>query len=169
MGHVKPQSVAVFPGSFDPLTSGHVDIIERSLAVFERVIIAVIRNPTKAPLLSIEERVELIRKTFPDQIDRIEVDAFTGLLAEYLRIKDHKVVIRGLRAISDFDYEAQMALVNRHLNSNLETFFMVAREEHSYISSSLVKQIAPLGGDVSKMVPPHVGELLKKKFAAKKA
>lgn len=156
--------IAVIPGSFDPLTNGHVDIITRALAIFDRVIVGVVSNPAKEALFSAEERMALVRGHFASAAGRLEVGSFSGLLVDYLRQVGTSVVIRGLRAISDFDYEAQMALVNKRLCPAVETLFLVAREENSYISSSLVKQIAPLGGDVSKLVPPVVEQALRRKF-----
>lgn len=157
-------SVAVFPGSFDPLTNGHVDIIERSLGIFERVVVGVLNNPSKQALFTDDERVALIERQFSRFRGRISVVSFSGLLVEFVQSVKSRVVIRGLRAISDFDYEAQMALINRKLAPNIETFFLTAREEHSYISSSVVKQVALLGGDVSKMVPAVVEKALTKKW-----
>jgi pantetheine-phosphate adenylyltransferase len=161
---MKGATVAVFPGSFDPLTNGHVDIIFRALAIFEKVVVGVVANPSKGPVFSVEQRVALIQEHFQEWGERIEVGSFNGLLVEYVRTVGTNVVIRGLRAISDFDYEAQMALVNKKLSADLETLFLVAREENSYISSTLVKQIAPLGGDVSGMVPKAVERALRERF-----
>lgn len=160
---VSPTSVAVFPGSFDPLTNGHVDIIERALGIFERVVVGVLHNPAKHALFNDEERVALIERQFSRFRGRVSVVSFSGLLVDFVLSVKSRVVIRGLRAISDFDYEAQMALINRKLAPNVETFFLTAREEHSYISSTVVKQVALLGGDVSKMVPPVVEKALVKK------
>jgi pantetheine-phosphate adenylyltransferase len=160
----KPISTAVFPGSFDPLTNGHVDIIERSLAIFDTVIVGVLNNPAKSTLFSPEERVALISAQFASLKGRVRVQSFSGLLVEFVKSVDSKVIVRGLRAISDFDYEAQMALVNRKLTPDVETFFLTAREEHSYISSSVVRQVAMLGGDVSEMVPSLVVKALRKKY-----
>lgn len=153
--------IAVFPGSFDPLTNGHVDIVKRSLEVFEKLIVAVVENPSKQAMFTVEERKNLIQEEFSGLGDRVEAGSFKGLLVDYLKELNVYIVIRGLRAISDFDYETQMALVNRNLNPRVETFFLMAKEENSYISSSLVKQIAPLGGDVSKFVPKVVQKALK--------
>jgi pantetheine-phosphate adenylyltransferase len=155
--------VAVIPGSFDPLTNGHVDIIERALGIFGRVIVGVLSNPSKTALFTDTERVEIIEKQFASYKGRISVVSFSGLLVEFVKSVRSKVVIRGLRAISDFDYEAQMSLINRKLDDSIETLFLTAREEHSYISSSIVKQVALLGGDVSDMVPPVVVKALQKK------
>ena len=154
----------IFPGSFDPLTSGHVDIVVRGLELFDKVIVAVLSNPTKDSLFTVQERLELIRHEFAAYKGRVEVDAFRGLLVSYAKKKGTKVIIRGLRAISDFDYEAQMALTNRKLSSNLETVFLATREEYSYISSTVVKQVARFGGDVTQFVPKGVAKALKKRF-----
>ncbi|NLF25039.1 MAG: pantetheine-phosphate adenylyltransferase [Deltaproteobacteria bacterium] len=156
--------VAVIPGSFDPLTNGHMDLITRTLSIFDRVIVGVISNPAKSCLFTIEERMALIRGCCAAFGDRLAVGSFSGLLVDYLKQVGTLVMVRGLRAISDFDYEAQMALINKRLSPEVETFFLVAREENSYVSSSLVRQIAPLGGDVSKLVPPLVEAALKRKF-----
>ena len=160
-------TVAVFPGSFDPLTNGHVDIIERSLVLFGHVIVGVLHNPSKKALFTDEERVALITRQFARYRGRVEVVSFSGLLVEFVQSVKSRVVIRGLRAISDFDYEAQMALINRKLAPYIETLFLTAREEHSYISSTVVKQVAMLGGDVSDMVPPVVASALSKKWRMK--
>lgn len=159
-----PRSVAVFPGSFDPLTNGHVDIIERSIKIFDRIVIGVLDNPSKHGLLTAAERVNLIATQFSGYRGKIEVQSFSGLLVEFAKKLQARVIIRGLRAISDFDYEAQMALINRNLAPTVETFFLTAREEHSYISSTVVKQVALLGGDVSTMVPEVVAKALHHKY-----
>jgi len=158
-----PVTTAVFPGSFDPLTNGHVDIIERSSEIFQHVIVAVLFNPSKDSLFTQAERVALISKQFTRYRGRVSVVSFSGLLVDFVQSTKSRVVIRGLRAISDFDYEAQMALINRNLAPRIETFFLTAREEHSYISSTVVKQVALLGGDVSGMVPKVVSDALAKK------
>ena len=155
--------VAVIPGSFDPLTNGHVDIIERALGIFGSVVVGVLSNPSKSALFTEAERVALIERQFSRYKGRISVISFSGLLVEFVKSVKSKVVIRGLRAISDFDYEAQMSLINRKLDDSIETLFLTAREEHSYISSTIVKQVALLGGDVSDMVPPVVARALEKK------
>jgi pantetheine-phosphate adenylyltransferase len=155
--------VAVIPGSFDPLTNGHVDIIERALGIFGQVVVGVLSNPSKKALFSEAERVAIIERQFSGYKGRVSVVSFSGLLVEFVKSVKSKVVIRGLRAISDFDYEAQMSLINRRLDDSIETLFLTAREEHSYISSTIVKQVALLGGDVSDMVPPVVEKALNKK------
>ncbi len=161
-----PTAVGVFPGSFDPLTNGHVDIVNRSLTIFDRIIIGVLDNPSKQGLFTAEERVRLIASQFAHYQGRVEVHSFSGLLVEFAQQVGARVIVRGLRAISDFDYEAQMALINRNLTPTVETFFLTAREEHSYISSTVVKQVALLGGDVSSMVPGVVAKALRKKYLA---
>ena len=157
--------VAVFPGSFDPLTNGHVDIIERGRYLFDRVIVSVLVNRDKSPLFTIDERVAMIREVFRDQ-DDVEVDTFNGLLVEYARRKGAHAIIRGLRAVSDFEYEFQMALMNRRLNHDLETVFLMPAEQYTYTSSRLIKEVFTLGGEVSGLVPPVVEERLRQKQSA---
>lgn len=159
-------SAAVFPGSFDPLTNGHLDIITRGLKIFDKIVIAVVGNPDKKTLFSVEERLKLIRIEFKEYGNSVQVESFSGLLVDFLRHEHVKVIIRGLRAISDFDYEAQLALVNRNLG-DVETCFLVATEENAYISSSMVKQIAEFGGSVSRFVPQSIEEALQEKFRSK--
>ena len=149
------RSLAVFPGSFDPITNGHLDIVERGLRVFERVRAAILINPEKRPLFSIDERVRLIQETYAGD-PRVEVDTFSGLLVDYAEKVGATVIIRGIRAISDFEFEFQMALMNRKLNPSIETVFMMPAESYSYVSSRLVKEIFQLGGRVSDLVPPVV-------------
>jgi pantetheine-phosphate adenylyltransferase len=149
------ESLAVFPGSFDPITNGHLDLVERGLRVFDRVRLAILVNPDKKPLFSIEERVALIRDTYIDN-PRVEVDTFSGLLVDYAEEVGATVIIRGIRAISDFEFEFQMALMNRRLNPVIETVFMMPAESYSYVSSRLVKEVFQLGGRVSDLVPPVV-------------
>ena len=149
------KSLAVFPGSFDPITNGHLDIVDRGLNVFDRVRLAILANPEKEPLFSVEERVSLIRETFTGN-PRVEVDTFSGLLVDYAERVGATVIIRGIRAISDFEFEFQMALMNRRLNPAIETVFMMPAESYSYVSSRLVKEIFQLGGRVSDLVPPVV-------------
>ncbi len=159
---------AVFPGSFDPFTNGHIDIVERSLEIFETVHVAVLENLSKNALFTPEERVELIEKIFKKRKQKVVVETFSGLLVDYVKKVKSRVIIRGLRAISDFDYEAQMALMNRQLDHRVETLFMMTREENSYISSTLVKQVAPYGGDVSMLVHPIIAKALQAKYSKKK-
>ena len=154
--------LALFPGSFDPLTNGHVDIVLRSAHLFERVLIAVLVNPEKKPLFTPDERVDIIRRVFREY-PNVEVDTFAGLLGEYARAKRASAIVRGLRAVSDFEYEFQMALMNRHLEPTLETVFMMPAEQYTYISSRLIKEVFTLGGEVTGLVPPVVEEQLREK------
>ncbi len=158
-------SLAVFPGSFDPITNGHLDIVDRGLAVFDRVRMAILMNPEKQPLFSVEERVALIREAYRGN-SRVEVDTFSGLLVDYAERVGASVIIRGIRAISDFEYEFQMALMNRRLNPQIETVFMMPAESYSYVSSRLVKEVFQLGGRVSDLVPPIVERRLSEKYGA---
>lgn len=144
--------LAICPGSFDPVTNGHLQIIARAAAMFDRVIVVVMANQNKKPLFSAEERVELLRRATAD-MPNVEIDAYKGLLAEYAREKQASVIVKGLRAMSDFEYEFQMALTNRKLNPAVETVFLATGAEHMYLSSSLVKQVADLGGDIREFVP----------------
>ena len=144
--------LAVYPGSFDPLTNGHVDIIERGARLFDRIVIALLINRDKAPLFSIEERLELTREVFRTQ-PNVEVDTFDGLLVDYAHRRRANVIVRGLRAISDFEYELQMALMNRRLSDDIETVFMMPAEPYTYVSSRLVKEVFALGGSVTGLVP----------------
>src|SRR5580765_6590795 len=148
-------TLAVYPGSFDPLTNGHVDIIERGARLFDRIIVAILVNAEKSPLFSTAERVDIARKVFKDHTN-VEVDTFDGLLVDYVAKRKANVLVRGLRAVSDFEYEFQMALMNRHLNPSIETVFMMPSEQYTYVSSRLVKEVAALGGSVSGLVPPLV-------------
>lgn len=154
--------VALYPGTFDPPTNGHVDIIERSLQIFDRVIVAIALNVRKAPLFSTEERLALIREAVGPR-PNFEVDAFTGLLVDYVRRRQARVVIRGLRAIADFEYEFQLAHMNRKLAPGVDTVFLPTTEDNFYISSSLVKEIASFGGDVSGVVPACVNRALQQR------
>ncbi len=160
-------NVAVYPGSFDPFTNGHLDIVGRALKAFDRIIIAVAINPGKAGLFSIDERMELIRRVFAGD-ERVEVDSFTGLLVNYLRAKDARAVVRGLRAVSDFEYEFQMANMNRKLYANAETFFLMTGHDYFYVSSSLVKEVATLGGCLAGLVLVLIREELEKKVGGGK-
>lgn len=156
--------IAVFPGSFDPLTNGHVDIIERGCYIFDRVIVSVLINQAKTPLFTIDERVDIIREVFKDK-SNVEVDTFDGLLVDYGRRKGAHAIIRGLRAVSDFEYEFQMALMNRRLNHDIETVFLMPAEQYTYTSSRLIKEVFMLGGEVSGLVPGVVEERLRHKQA----
>lgn len=157
-------SVAIYPGSFDPLTNGHLSIIKGGLVVVDKLIVAVLSNPKKQSLFSVEERIELIREAVGVDEQRIEVDSFNGLLVDYCRKKNVKVVVRGLRAVADFEYELQMANMNRHLYEDMETVFLMANDAYFYVSSNIVKEAASLGGDVSALVPPNVSVRLKAKL-----
>ncbi len=154
--------VAVYPGTFDPLTNGHVDIIQRGAALFDRIVVAILINPAKSPLFSIEERLEMARGVFESRPD-VEVDTFDGLLVDYARRRQASVIVRGLRAISDFENEMQMALMNRHLSSTIETILMMPAESYTYLSSRLVKEVFALGGSVRGLVPDLVEARLKEK------
>ena len=154
--------LALFPGSFDPLTNGHVDIVLRSAHLFERVLIAVLVNPEKKPLFTPDERVEIIRQVFREY-PNVEVETFAGLLVEYARHKRASAIVRGLRAVSDFEYEFQMALMNRHLEPTLETVFMMPAEQYTYLSSRLIKEVFSLGGEVRGLVPSVVEDRLRHK------
>ena len=147
--------IAVYPGSFDPLTNGHVDIIERGARLFDRIVVAILRNAEKRPLFTVDERLAMIRETFQDR-PNVEGDAFDGLLVDYVASREATVIVRGLRAVSDFEYEMQMALMNRHLNPAVETAFMMPAEQYTYVSSRLVKEVASLGGSVTGLVPINV-------------
>jgi len=158
---------AIYPGSFDPITNGHVDIIQRGKKIFDSIIVGVLDNPKKSPFFSTEERVELIRQVFAN--DRaIEVKSFSGLLVDFARQNNVNIVIRGLRAISDFEYEFQMALMNRKLAGDIETLFMMPSLKYSFLSSNLVREAFQLGGCVKGLVPPLVEEALKNKLSNSK-
>ena len=154
---------ALCPGTFDPVTNGHLDIIRRATGLFDRVVVAVVANPAKAPLFEVAERVEMIGEAVHD-LDTVDVDSFPGLLVDYARAEGIGAIVKGLRAVSDFEYEIQMAQMNRHL-SEIETCFVATSPRWSYLSSSLVKEVAKFGGDVSSLVPEHVSRKLKEKFA----
>jgi pantetheine-phosphate adenylyltransferase len=158
------KKLAIFPGSFDPLTNGHVSIIERALAIFDEVIVAVTINVSKTPFLETDERMRLIRACFPSD-DRVIIEQLDGLLAHYARERGACAIVRGLRAPSDFEYELQMSHMNRHLNRELETVFFSAEAEGSYVSSSLVREVASLGGDVTDLVPGPVAQTLRERFS----
>ncbi|HEY0549580.1 MAG TPA: pantetheine-phosphate adenylyltransferase [Verrucomicrobiae bacterium] len=155
---------AIYPGSFDPFTNGHLDIVQRAIKLFDTVIVAVANNEGKKPLFTLEERVGLVKKSvrgFPN----VTVDSFSGLLVNYVEERGGQAVIRGLRAISDFEFEFQLALMNRKLNERVETIFMMPKETYTFLSSRITKEIARLGGDVRAFVPAHVETALKKKLA----
>lgn len=161
---------AIYAGSFDPITNGHVDIVRRALAVFDEVIVAVAHDSQKdSASFTAAERVEMIREAVADVADRVRVDAFEGLLVDYCRRMGARVIIRGLRAVSDFEYEFQMAMMNHHLSENVETVFMIAGEAYFYTASRLVKEVVSLGGDVSGLVPEGVYRRLVRKYAVRRA
>ncbi len=157
------ETSAIYPGSFDPITNGHVDIIERGLKVFERVVVAVLENPKKRPLFTTKERVRMIHEIFASRKE-VEVLAFDGLLVDFARAQGTSVVMRGLRAISDFEYEFQMALMNRSLAPDIETFFMMPSVNYSFLSSNVVREVADLGGSVEGLVPGLVARRLRSKL-----
>jgi len=151
--------IGVYPGTFDPITNGHTDIIVRSLRVFDKVIVAVALNPGKRPLFELAERVEMVKLATKD-LPQVEVEGFDGLLVHYVRQRGARVVIRGLRATSDFEYEFQMALINRKLDDTIETVFLMPSEDYSYLTSSIVKEVASLGGEVKDFMHPEVARRL---------
>lgn len=155
-------TLAVYPGSFDPLTNGHVDIILRGARLFDRIIVAILVNAEKSPLFSMPERVEIAREVFKDQ-KNVEIDTFNGLLVDYVAKRNAQVIVRGLRAVSDFEFEFQMALMNQRLNSTIETVFMMPAEQYTYISSRLIKEVFALGGRVHGLVPDLVEQRLRQK------
>jgi len=158
---------AICPGSFDPVTNGHLDIIRRAARTFDHVIVAVLHNPRKAPLFSLEEREEMLRACTQD-LPNISVDSATeGLLVDFARAKGAQAIVKGLRPIQDFEYEWQMGMVNMQLNDEIETYFLMSRNQYSYLSSSIVRELASLGGKLNDMVPPLVEERLRRKFGSK--
>ena len=162
------QNIAIYPGSFDPITNGHVDLVKRALRVFDRVIVAIATNAGKdTSLFSVEERLGMIREVFEALKDRVEADSFQKLLVDYAERKQAPVIIRGLRAVSDFEYEFQMAMMNHRLKPNVETFFMMTGESQFYISSRLVKEVVSLGGNVEGLVPDNVLRNLNRKCRQK--
>jgi len=160
------KKVAIFPGSFDPITNGHIDIIERCNHLFDKIIIAIAFNPEKRGLFTLNERLEMIRTIYGDH-DNIIIDSFEGLLMDYAKKVGANIIIRGLRAISDFEYEFQMALMNRRLDDKIETIFMMPHETYSYVSSRLIKEVFQLGGSIQGLVPPIVEKKLREKFRKK--
>ena len=155
--------VVIYPGTFDPITNGHISIVSRALKIFDRLVIAILNNPNKLPLFSMDERIQMIREVLKDQ-KHLEVDSFNGLLVDYVIQKKTNVVIRGLRALSDFEYEFQMALMNRKLNREVQSIFLMTDYKWFYTSSTIIKEAASLGGGVSGLVPPIVCKKLKEKF-----
>lgn len=156
--------LAICPGSFDPITNGHLDIIERGAKIFDEVIVAVFKNSSKSPLFTVPERIQLIKET-TKHLPNVTVDASDGLLIDYARQKQAQVILRGLRAVSDFEYEMQITSMNRKLDENIETFFIMTNNQFSFLSSSIVKEVARYHGDVSDLVPTVVAEALKQKYA----
>jgi len=156
---------AIYPGSFDPITNGHLDLIERAARLFDEVIVAVLINPAKTPLFTVQERVEMIREVI--RSPQVRVDTFDGLLVEYARKVGAQVIIRGIRAISDYEYEFQMALMNRRLDPTIETIFMMPAEPYTYLSSRLVKEVCALGGNIAGVVPPGVERRMREKLFGK--
>jgi len=154
---------AIYPGSFDPLTNGHLDVIERAVKLFDRVIVAVARNESKQPLFGLDERLELVRRSIR-HMRTVEADTFDCLLVDYVERRSAQAIVRGLRAVSDFEFEFQLALMNRKLNEKVETIFMMPKDTYTFLSSRMIKEIAQLGGDVSEFVPPHVQAALFGKF-----
>jgi pantetheine-phosphate adenylyltransferase len=157
------KKIAIYPGTFDPFTNGHLDLVLRSLRMFDEVIVAAAPSPKKQPLFTIEERIVMIQKSLKG-ITRVRVEVFEGLLVDYVTKKKGNAIVRGLRAVSDFEYELQMALMNRRLNPNIETVFMMPNEEYTFLTSTIIKEISSLGGSVNQLVPPPVEKELKKRF-----
>lgn len=158
---------AICPGSFDPVTNGHMDIIRRAAGTFDEVIVAVMTNPRKTPLFTVEERVEMLRMAVRD-LPNVRVASADGLLVDFAREQGADIIVKGLRPIQDFEYEWQMGMVNKELNPQIETYFLMSRMEYSYLSSSIVRELASYGGDVSELVPPGVAERLLQKFGHKR-
>lgn len=156
---------AVYPGSFDPVTNGHLDIISRGAALVDELIVAVVSNPSKKPLFTLEERQEILQKTVTD-LPNVKIDAFSGLLVDFVRQRQATIILKGLRAVSDFEFEFQMALLNRNLAPEVDTIFLMTADQHAFLSSSSIKEIAQLGGTVARMVPSHVELKLREKFGA---
>jgi pantetheine-phosphate adenylyltransferase len=156
---------AVYPGTFDPITNGHLDILSRGGKMFDRIIVAILRNPDKDPFFPLDERVEIL-KSVVSRWTSVQVESFDGLLVDFARARGAAVIVRGLRALSDFEYEFQMTLMNQRLEPGIQTVFMMPSEAYSYVSSRLVKEVARLGGDVTGLVPPEVASRLKQRFAA---
>ena len=158
----KGRNIAIYPGSFDPITNGHLDLIERGSKLFDRLVVSILSNDTKRPLFSVEERMEMLSEVV-ERFPNVEVDCFDGLLVDYASRKGATVILRGIRAISDYEFELQMALMNRRLMPSIETIFMMSGEAYSYISSRLVKEVFGLGGNISGLVPPSVEVRLRKR------
>lgn len=157
--------LAICPGSFDPMTNGHLDVVQRAARLFDRVVVGIAASEPKGPLFSLSDRLELVRRSV-EHLPNVEADAFSGLLVDYARNRGAHAIVRGLRAVSDFEFEFQLALMNRKLNEQVETIFMMPRESYTFLSSRLVKEIALLGGDVSAFVPPPVLDALRAKLVS---
>lgn len=155
---------AVYPGSFDPATNGHIDVIERALKIFDQVIVAVGDNPEKKPLFSTKERMAMLRES-TRHLKNLEIDSFSGLLIDYVKRKNSRIIIRGLRAVSDFEFEFQRALLNRVVDNEIETVFIMTKEHYVYLNSSIIKEISMFGGNINGMVPEIVEKKLKEKFS----
>jgi pantetheine-phosphate adenylyltransferase len=155
--------IAIYPGSFDPLTNGHLDVVQRAAKLFDRVIVAVAKNESKNPLFTLEERKALVKQAVA-HLPNVRTDSFDGLLVEYVAARKARAIVRGLRAVSDFEFEFQLALMNRKLDESIETIFMMPKDTYTFLSSRIVKEIARLGGDVSAFVPVHVQTALRKKL-----
>ena len=163
MSETHAKVVAIYPGSFDPITSGHLDVIERGARLCDRLVVSILRNEAKAPLFTVEERMEMLSEV-TSKFPNVEVDCFDGLLADYALRRGARVIIRGIRAISDYEYELQMALMNRRLQPQLETIFLLAGEQYSFISSKLVKEVISLGGNIAGLVPLTVEKRLRERL-----
>lgn len=159
-------NIGIYPGSFDPITYGHIDVIKRSAKLFNRLIVAVMTNPQKKPLFTVKERIKLIEHSIKS-LPNVEVDSFNGLLVDFAKKKNARVIVKGLRAVSDFEYELQMALMNKKLDNEMETIFIMTNSKYSYLSSSVVKEVASFGGCVKGLVPSLVEKELKNKFSNK--
>ncbi|MCR1898156.1 pantetheine-phosphate adenylyltransferase [Irregularibacter muris] len=156
-------NIGVYPGSFDPVTNGHLDIIERAANIFDKVIVAVLKNPNKNPFFLVEEKIELLKST-TQHFDNVEIDTFSGLLIDFMKAKNAKVIVKGLRAVSDFEYEFQMALMNRKLAPDVETVFMMTNSQYSYLSSSIIKEVSSFNGCIKGLVPESVEKAIKEKL-----
>lgn len=166
MAENKTPKLAVYPGTFDPITNGHLDIARRALRLFPNLILAIAPNFRKAPLFSLEERLEMIRQA-TEGLNGLRIESFDGLLVHYIAQKEARAIIRGIRAVSDFEFEFQMALMNRKLDSSIETVFLMPSEEYSYLTSTLIKEVAGYGGNISALVPKPVTEKLREKYGSK--